>query len=588
MYANSVFSSFHNDETANSLLSENLPNAFSTSLTQPLTTSYIHSSFDDRSTLSAYAQPTQAVNSSSSFVTNNAGVVGNQADAAMRADIARRFYGVDGTGVTIGVLSDSFNNLGGALRDIATDELPRNTFVLEDLAGGGSDEGRAMMQLIHDIAPGANLIFQQAGANTTEFANNILALANAGANIIVDDIGYLDEPMFQDGVSAQVIDYVVSKGISYFSSAGNSASNSYQSAFNRSNYTYNGGTVYDFDPGLGVDPFQSISIPVGGAINLSFQWDQPFASVSPRSGGSRSDLDIFLFDRSGTRLLASGTTDNIGGDPIEFLQFANNGSFGTDFNLVITLDRGSAPNLLKYVDFGSSSINEYNTFSSTVFGHANAKGAKAVGAAPFYLTPAFGNAPVLENFSSRGGTPILFNSSGTRLSTPEIRLKPSIMAPDNTNTSFFGQDIPQDVDRYPNFAGTSAAAPNAAAVAALMLQANPSARPAAIYAAMDSSALDMDDPLTPGFDRGFDFASGFGLLQADRAIALLVNSKGATAIAQSLNAIEWNSATTDFSYDTKDDLMTRITWASGLDLEFLVSECDAVSEDQMIYQIQAA
>ena len=120
----------------------------------------------------------------------------------------------------------------------------------------------------------------------------------------------------------------------------------------------------------------------------------------------------------------------------------------------------------------------------------------------------------------------MFNTDGDRLLEPEIRLKPEIVAPDGTNTTFFppfpGQDV--EGDGFPNFFGTSAAAPHAAAVAALMLEAAPNATPAEIYDALEQTALDMDDPFTPGFDVGFDFKTGFGFIQADAAIAKLIDS----------------------------------------------------------------
>ncbi|MGN6733433.1 MAG: Calx-beta domain-containing protein, partial [Candidatus Binatia bacterium] len=65
---------------------------------------------------------------------------------------------------------------------------------------------------------------------------------------------------------------------------------------------------------------------------------------------------------------------------------------------------------------------------------------------------------------------------------------------------------------FPNFFGTSAAAPHAAGVAALLLQAKPGSTPLQIYAALENTAIDMGAP-------GFDYDSGFGLVQADTALA---------------------------------------------------------------------
>jgi hypothetical protein len=139
------------------------------------------------------------------------GDVTSQGDVAMNFDDARGLFGVDGSGITIGVLSDSFDTgTGSYAQDIASGDLPSGIQVLEDFPGG-TDEGRGMMQLIHDVAPGADLAFHSAFNGQAGFANGILDLANvAGADVIVDDVLYFVEPMFQDGIIAQAVDTVVS------------------------------------------------------------------------------------------------------------------------------------------------------------------------------------------------------------------------------------------------------------------------------------------------------------------------------------------------------------------------------------------
>jgi hypothetical protein len=124
---------------------------------------------------------------------------------------------VNGSGIKVGVLSDSFNDLGGAAADEADGALPSasNIQILKDLGSGGSDEGRAILEIIHDIAPGANLAFYTAFAGEQDFANGILALANADAKVIVDDVSYFDEPFFQNGVIAQAIQTVEAEGVTY-------------------------------------------------------------------------------------------------------------------------------------------------------------------------------------------------------------------------------------------------------------------------------------------------------------------------------------------------------------------------------------
>ena len=95
------------------------------------------------------------------------------------------------------------------------------------------DEGRAMMQIVHDVAPGASLAFYTAENSEADFASGIVKLAapvasgGAGAKIVVDDVGYFDEPFFQDGLVAQAITQVVAQGVAYFSSAGNNGTLAY-------------------------------------------------------------------------------------------------------------------------------------------------------------------------------------------------------------------------------------------------------------------------------------------------------------------------------------------------------------------------
>ncbi len=511
----------------------------------------------------------------------NVGLVTSEADLAMNAVQARNDFGVDGTGIKIGVLSDSFNALGGAATDIASGDLPgpgnpngytTPIVVLDDLAGGGLiDEGRGMMQLIHDIAPGAELLFHTAFRSEADFAQGIVELANAGADIIIDDITYFAETMFQDDVIAQAVDQVTNAGVAYFASAGNYARDSYESSFRDSGTFINGiGDLHDFDPGPGVDILQRITVPSFTTVTLSFQWDQPSASAG--GAGSNSNYNIYLVNLNG-QVLASGTIDNLNGDAVEVFSFQNRSFTQTQYNLAISRVSGPDAGVLKYIHFGNMSISEFATNSSTVFGHSNANGTNSVGAAFFQETPAFGVSPAeLEPFSSAGGTPILFSPSGQRLTQPEIRNNPDFVAPDGTNTTFFGSDTSADADTFPNFFGTSAAAPHAGAVAALMIEAaggSGSLTPAEVGSVLESTAIDMDDPDLAGFQSGFDFATGFGLIDAQAAVAS-VSAADTTppAIPSGLVAVgQDDQVSLDWNDNTEPDfdryIVFRSTSANG-------------------------
>jgi hypothetical protein len=458
-----------------------------------------------------------------------------QGNLAVRSDQVVGQLGFNGSGVTVGVLSDSFNDLRGAAADVTAGALPgagnpdgftTPVKVVQDLKTGGTDEGRAMLQIVHGVAPGANLAFATAYTGQAGFANNITRLRNAGANVIADDVTYLDEPMFQDGVIAQAVDASVAAGVPYFSAAGNEGRQSYESTW-RAGPSYDpgsiqsasgalpflGGTALDFDPGSGVDPLQQFTLGAGQSITLSMQWDSPFFSVSG-GDGSPNDLDVYVLNADGSKVLAGSNDANTGGDPVEAFTFTNTTGAAAKFNLMITkYGDGPDPGLVKYVNFDDPMQGlQFATNSGTVFGHANAAGALAVGAADYRNTPRFGvNPPTLEPYSSQGSTAILFDGAGNRI-TPVVRSHPDVVAPDGVDTTFFGSDT--DADGLPNFYGTSAAAPNAAGVAALMLQARPGSTPLSVYSALKSTALDMGTP-------GYDSASGAGLIQAPNAVQAL-------------------------------------------------------------------
>ena len=164
-----------------------------------------------------------------SVMTTNVGSVTTQADHALVTDTARSTFGVNGAGIKVGIISDSFNSLGGYNANIASGDLPAGVQILQD--SGFTDEGRGMAQLIYDIAPGASLAFATANGGQAGFASNIIALKNAGAKVIVDDVSYFAEPMFQDGVIAQAVDQVAAAGTVYFSAAANNGHKGYEAAY---------------------------------------------------------------------------------------------------------------------------------------------------------------------------------------------------------------------------------------------------------------------------------------------------------------------------------------------------------------------
>lgn len=481
----------------------------------------------------------------------NAGPAYTNGDIALRSNVARTKWGLDGRGIKIGVLSDSYNSLGGAQEGVLSGELPgtgnpngyvQDVTVLDDVEDA-SDEGRAMVEIVHDVAPAAKIMFNTAYKGTAAFAQGIRTLADSGCNVITDDIYYYTEPFFQDGIVAQAVDEVAKKGTAYYSSAGNAERNSYSSKFRNGGihtivnpykgYEVGQYAMHDFDPGPGVDLFQTILLSPGDNFTISFQWDDPFASACEDCPGASSDLDVFLsLSKDTADVIFESLNSNVDGEPVEILSITYNGdellpvyiSFG---RWIDAPGKNPDPGYVQYINFGSALIGEYITNSPTTRGHSNTKHGVGVGAAAWFNTPAFGDDTALINyFSSAGGIPILFDTKGRRLRKPEYRMSPLFTATDGGNTSFFGQQL-NDGDKYPNFFGTSAAAPHAAAVTAQLLQMSDnrvSAR--SINQILSYTALDMDDPFTDGFDRGYDKMTGYGLIQADKAASQLLKQVG--------------------------------------------------------------
>lgn len=500
-------------------------------------------------------------------VTYSGSVISQGAEAIGVSDIVYQGE-LTGKGVKIGIISDSYDCLSQSVDperltktadiDKATGDLHQGAYALQEANDClfATDEGRALMQIIHDIAPDAELVFQSGINGIANTINGILSLANdIRVNIIVDDTFSGIETYFQDGPVAQVIDQVSRQGITYITAAGNNGRNSYHSVYREAKNSVLNINAHDFDPGLGVDIFQAFTLRPGNTMLLSLQWANPAYSVSGAPGAS-TDMDVFIVNEEGTEIITGSTIINIGKDPNEFIFFANpENSNESSFNIMITRAQGKPPELLKYVIEGefNGKVEEYNTNSGTIVGRTNSQMGISVGAANYQQTSAFGAvSPILQFFSSAGGeAPILYDRNGQRLTQAIHRQKPDIVGPDNINTTFFpfGQaDTDPDNDGFPNFLGTSASAPHIAAAAALLLEVNPNFQPRDILTLLKLTATDMTLRNIEGRENNFivigegvDNDSGSGFVDVAAAIEL---AKSYPASPASTNI---NSSTAQFN-----------------------------------------
>jgi hypothetical protein len=416
----------------------------------------------------------------------------SEGDVAHRAVDVRSSLGIDGTGVSVGVLSDGVSSLASVQ---ATGDLPASVTVLAGQEGSG-DEGTAMLEIVHDLAPGASLLFATAFNGQASFAANIIALRNAGADVIVDDVGYFAEAVFQDDDVAAAVDQVTASGALYFSSAGNAGNlNDGTSGVWEGDFvageTLNGQPAHDY----------------GGDILNEIAEDSPFVFTlhwSDPLGGSANDYDLYLLNKPGTVIFGASTDIQAGaGDPFEII-----GSGGTNDKgkqLVVVLSSGAA----RYLHLNANRGRLEHATAGQTAGHASARGAFGVAAVDVRgEVGAFDGDESVQTYSSDGPRRVFYEANGTAI-TPgdfsstggEVRAKPDLTAADCVSTTSPG---------FSTFCGTSAAAPHAAAIAALLLErgGGPAiADPLDVRNALTDTALDIE---TVGIDRD----AGAGIVDA--------------------------------------------------------------------------
>lgn len=479
------------------------------------------------------------------------GVV-SEGDQQLKANLARATFGVDGSGVKVGIMSDSYNATGAAATDVYNAELPgtgnpcghpATVSVLKEHTG--KDEGRAMAQIVHDIAPGAEILFATASPSQTAFANNIRALAAAGATIIVDDITYFTEPMYQDGPIAAAIADVTKAGVAYFSSAGNSNRDvpaSYEAVSFRpaqcptaitNDPIYAGYAVSCHDFNASATIKTSWRVTAAGGQSMAMSWNEPMYGVA-------TDLDLCMVDPASQTVIDCGDFDSIQMRQATEYVF---GPAGT-VDIMVVKAQGAQNPRFKIVSMSRNLTHSDavafggDVVGPTAFGHNVSRATISVAAQGY-------NSSSIESFSSRG--PALTCWGPVKGSTPAAKLPAcetstiDVTATDGTLNTFFGS---QTTGGY-RFYGTSAAAPHAAAVAALLKQANPSASNAAILTAMQTSAV-------PVSGAGVH-AMGAGRVDAAAAIAALSNAQPVSAEGSSYTPVSPTRV-----LDTRDGLGGRV------------------------------
>jgi hypothetical protein len=546
------------------------------------------------------------------YARHRTGNFNSEGDAILRADATRGDYKVDGTNVRVGVISDGIKGVfatgctlcaGTTDGPIGTGDLPTATAtrnasgVLTGITGGivgrsfqaNSDleglqaascsfagagaEGTALLEIVHDLAPGAKLSFANADTDLA-FAQAVNFLA-ASNDVVLDDIGFYGEPYDgTSGVSRNTAAALNNPSFpirAYVTSVGNDADEHYYGSYADSGVdgttfggVANGGRLHLFQRvgdttdalGLGSQPYNAISLPQNGEVAIFLSWDDPF-------GNSRNNYDLYLVRQSTNQVVASSrTVQNGGQDPVETIDFVNTGAADRFLVVVQNVNNAAQAKTLNIFSFQPECAASgpqllaparherlnYNTPTHSVSAQSDAAGSPVSVMAAGAICSASGSAA--GNFPSSSpdescldtsySTAEFFSSRGPTL---DGRTKPDLMGIDGVTVSGAG--------KFPApFFGTSAASPHIGAVAALVLQAAPcllnrstsTIDPASARATLRSTILGAAAPLG-----GTVPNNTFGTGRADAHVA----------VAKMLPT--WNGKTQTFNFDGNSTFGAAIT-----------------------------
>jgi hypothetical protein len=446
--------------------------------------------------------------------TQAATAIDGNALTIMHADQFVSQAGGGGNNVLVGVQSQGIASLSTIQ---GRGELP-NVQVFTSAAGGSpsaADEGTALLEIIHAVAPNAKLAFCEP-QTFVEYTACLQQFAHAGSTIMVDDISFLDQdPMTSGGADTQAVGQFLAQNpnVAVFSAGGNDNGSYWEGSYtpvtvasqNLSPLSCNGSSQVDnfvnqfsasANQVLTITPTSPISVP------LTFAWGDP-------PGQNASHFDLYwknTADPAASNCISASTaTTNVVTLNVTLYPGPNN-------IYIATPDNSPAGKFLKvWVGGDGLTALSLSTPGSFVTPQAFAPGIITVGA----VNGSDGIGNNIESFSSRGPITVLFPS-------PAKLPAPTLVAPDGIKVDAAGTYFASVLFPDGNFYGTSASAPNAAAVAALLRGAFPNLTPVQLLTALESGATQLGASAPDGtFGYGrVDALGALGTLPAPTMMSL--------------------------------------------------------------------
>ncbi len=371
--------------------------------------------------------------------------------------------GLTGAGVKIAIVDVGFDGYSSLLGS----ELPSS--VETHLVGDwrGSEHGTNVAQIIHDIAPDAELALYSFDTDV-EFLAAVYEIVGSDAHLVNASIGF-DNQWHADGTSlwSQGVDLVHDAGIAWFNAAGNESDNYWVGTL----------TDDDNDGWLELDGDELFVVETdwtsNAEVDVSFRWDDPF-------GASSNDLDLYLdwidYEDGDEPCASSEDPQDGDDDPYEYAWCNLHTDDLTAYASVYVYDgvgEGKTGWLYSYWELPEAN----RSYSQNLTLPGDAVGGIAVAAVDWEYDE-------IADYSSRGPT-------------DDGRDKPDVAAPTLVSTTNGWFD------------GTSAATPHATGAAALALEASLlSMDPEELRDWLSQQVVDLGDP-------GYDYTYGWGYLRLD-------------------------------------------------------------------------